>query len=294
LSLPEGRLSALRRLTIVGPAFGALAGCSVGRVLAVLTPGGGAQRIADRPYGDDPRQRLDVYQPATPGNWPIVMFFYGGSWNGGSRETYRFVGEALAARGCLVVIPDYRVYPQVRYPLFLEDCAAATGWTMRNLASFGGDRGRLILSGHSAGAYNAAMLALDSRWLDAPAAHGPSGRLQPAAWIGLAGPYDFLPIGNPDVKPVFFHPDYPAGTQPVDYATARSPPCFLAAADDDAVVDPDRNTGQLAAKLRSSGVEVEEHRYDGVSHTTLVGPFAGPLRWKAPVYEDVVSFIGRH
>ncbi len=138
------------------------------------------------------------------------------------------------------------------------------------------------------------MLALDPRWLDAPAAQGPSGRLRPVAWIGLAGPYDFLPIRNPDVKPVFFHPDYPPGTQPLSYVDSGSPPCFLGAASSDSVVDPDRNTGQLAAKLRIRGVEVEERRYDGVGHVTLIGAFAGPLRWKAPVYEDVASFVARH
>jgi len=279
---------------VAGPALGAIAGCSVGALLDALTPGGGSQRIVDEAYGDDSRQRLDVFLPASAGRWPVVMFFFGGSWNGGSRETYRFVGEALAARGCLVVIPDYRVYPQVRYPAFLEDCAAATGWTMRNLERFGGDPARLILSGHSAGAYNAAMLALDPRWLDAPGARGPSSRPRPAAWIGLAGPYDFLPIGNPDARPVFFHPDYPPGTQPIDYAGVGSPPSFLAAADDDSLVDPDRNTGQLAAKLRANGVEVEEHRYAGVGHTSLIGAFAGPLRWKAPILQDMVSFIERH
>jgi acetyl esterase/lipase len=282
------------RLGIGGAVFGSLGGCSIGSFLAALTPDGGSRRISDQSYGQDPRHGLDVFVPQSAGRWPIVMFFYGGSWTGGSRETYRFVGEALAARGCLVVIPDYRVYPQVRYPVFLEDCAAATCWAMRNLGQLGGDTDRLILSGHSAGAYNAAMLALDPRWLDAAAARGTERRPRPTAWMGLAGPYDFLPTRNPDVMPVFFHPDYPPGTQPVDYATAGSPPCLLAAADDDAVVDPDRNTGRLAARLRSSGVEVEEHRYVGVGHTTLIGALAGPLRWKAAVYEDVVSFIERH
>ena len=293
MSVEEYRRTAMR-LIVAGPGLGAVAACSVGGLLAALTPGGGARRMTNEAYGDDPRQRLDVYLPGTGRRWPVVMFFFGGSWNGGSRETYRFVGEALAARGCLVAIPDYRVYPQVRYPAFLEDCAAATGWTMRNLDRMGGDPARLILAGHSAGAYNAAMLALDPRWLDAPAAQGPSGRLRPVAWIGLAGPYDFLPTGNPAVKPVFFHPDYPPGTQPIDYAKTGSPPCFLGAANGDSLVDPDRNTGQLAAKLRSSGVEVEEQRYGGVGHVTLIGAFAGPLRWKAPVYEDVAGFIGRH
>ncbi len=268
-----------------------LGGCSIGGILSTLTDDGGARLIADQAYGDDPRQRLDIYQPLTGTQWPVVMFFYGGSWNSGSRTTYRFVGEALAAQGILAVIPDYRVYPQVRYPDFLRDCAAATGWTMRHLVRSGADPTRLILAGHSAGAYNAAMLALDPRWLDAPVAQGPAGRLRPAAWIGLAGPYDFLPTGNPDVKPVFFHPAYPSGSQPIDYAAAGTPPCFLAAPRDDELVDPDRNTGQLAAKLRRAGVPVQERRYDSVGHMTLIGAFAGPLTWKAPVREDVVAFI---
>jgi acetyl esterase/lipase len=293
MSIRHSRRSALRLISGC-PVVGAMSGCSTGSVLAFFTPSGGSRRIAKQAYGEDPRQQLDVYLPASGGNWPVVMFFYGGSWNGGSRETYRFVGEALAARGCLVVIPDYRVYPQVRYPVFLEDCAAATGWTMRNLARLTGDPARLVLSGHSAGAYNAAMLALDPRWLDAPAARGPSGRSHPAAWIGLAGPYNFLPIGNPDVKPVFFHPDYPPGTQPVDYVTNSSTPCFLASGIEDEVVNPERNTGQLASKLRKSGVEVEEHHYEGVGHTTLIGALAGPLRWKAALYADIMSFIERH
>ena len=117
------------RLVAGASALGATAGCTVGSALSALTPDGGSRRTAGEAYGDDPRQRLDVYRPSGSGHHPVVVFFYGGSWNEGRREDYRFVGEALASRGCLVVIPDYRVYPQVRYPAFLEDCAAATGWT---------------------------------------------------------------------------------------------------------------------------------------------------------------------
>ena len=61
----------------------------------------------------------------------MVVFFYGGSWNHGERHDYRFVGEALAARGIVTVIPDYRLYPQVRYPDFLKDNAAAVAWALR-------------------------------------------------------------------------------------------------------------------------------------------------------------------
>jgi acetyl esterase/lipase len=250
-----------------------LAGCSWGGALAAVTPGD-AREQADLAFGEDPRHRLDVYVPAgTPpaAGWPVVVFFYGGSWKGGARATYRFVGRALASRGMLAVIPDYRVYPQVRYPAFLEDGARALAWTRRQLGGWGGDPARLFVAGHSAGAYNAAMLAFDRRW--------------------LAGPYDFLPIENPDVKPVFFHPDYPPGTQPIDHARGFDRPVFLGAAASDSLVDPKRNTAQLAGRLREAGTPVVERLYPRANHVTLVGAFAGPLRWIAPVLDDVTAFV---
>ncbi|RPH42884.1 MAG: alpha/beta hydrolase [Burkholderiales bacterium] len=266
-----------------------LAACSWGGALAAVTPAD-ARELPDQPFGEDPRHRLDVYVPAgTPpaAGWPVVVFFYGGSWNGGSRGTYRFVGRALASRGMLAVIPDYRVYPQVRYPEFLRDGARALAWTRRQLGGWGGDPARLFVAGHSAGAYNAAMLALDPRWL--AEAGVPPGAL--AGFCGLAGPYDFLPIENPDVKPVFFHPDYPKGSQPIQYARGFDRPVFLGAASSDSLVDPKRNTAQLAGLLREAGTQVVERLYPRANHITLVGAFAGPLRWIAPVLDDVTAFV---
>jgi acetyl esterase/lipase len=265
-----------------------LSGCSIGGMLAAATPGR-VDRIADLAYGDDPRHRLDVYRPQGDGAAPrpVVLFIYGGSWNSGERETYRFVGRALAARGMVAVVADYRLFPQVRYPEFLRDGALAFAWTRREIGAHGGDPGRVFVMGHSAGGYNAAMLALDGRWL------GERG-LEPAmiaGLIGLAGAYDFLPIGNPDVKPVFFHPDYPAGSQPVAYATRLPMPVFLAAATTDPLIDPQRNTVQLARLLRDAGTSVTERLYDRASHATLIGAFSGPLRWVAPVLDDVDAFI---
>ncbi len=243
-------------------------------------------------YGPLPRQRLDIYTPTTtrpPSGRPVVLFFYGGSWNHGERADYRFVGEALASRGALVLVADYRLYPEVRYPAFLEDGARALAFALREAAALGGDARRVFVMGHSAGAYNAAMLALDPRWL-AATGHAPR---ELAGWIGLAGPYDFLPIGNPEVKPVFFHPDYPAGSQPVEHAGSGAPPAFLGAARHDTLVDPVRNSEGLAARLRAAGVPVEQVLYDRVDHTTLAGAFGRPLRWLAPVLDDVMGFVGR-
>lgn len=245
---------------------------------------------SDLAYGEAARQRLDVYQPNTappPGGHPMVVFFYGGSWSRGSREHYKFVGEALASRGVVVAVADYRLHPEVTYPGFLEDCAAAVAWMHRNAERFGADRGRLFVMGHSAGAYNAAMLALDPRWLAAHRLSAP--RL--AGWIGLAGPYDFLPSGNPEVQAVFHHPAYPPGAQPVEHVSPEAPPALLVAARSDSTVDPQRNTRRLAQRLAAAGVPVDLKLYEGVNHMSLAGAFARPLRGLAPVLDDVARFM---
>jgi acetyl esterase/lipase len=232
--------------------------------------------------------RLDVYQPRNSQlPRPVVVFFYGGSWHSGARADYRFVAAALAARGFVVVVPDYRLYPEVQYPQFLQDCAAAVAWTFREAAHYGGNSQRIYLMGHSAGAYNAAMLALDPRWL---AAQG----LAPAqlrGWIGLAGPYDFLPSNNPKVQLVFHHPHYPIGAQPIEYVRAGAVPAFIGAAQRDDLVDPQRNSAQLAQRLRAVDTPVTVKMYSAVDHLTLLGAWAWPLHWLAPVFDDVVAFL---
>ena len=234
--------------------------------------------------------KLDVYRPseaAPPAGWPTVIFFYGGSWNTGERRDYAFVGEALASRGIMAVLADYRLYPEVRYPDFLRDSATALAWGLDNASKFGGDPKRVFVMGHSAGAYNAAMLALDPRWLAANA-HSPA---ELAGFIGLAGPYDFLPIENREVQPVFFHPNYPSGSQPMPYAGASAPRSFLGAAETDSLVNPQRNTAALAKRLEAANVPISLKLYPRVNHLTLVGAFSLPLRWMATVLDDVTSFV---
>ena len=265
-----------------------VAGCSPLGALNALAEPDASELDAGIAYGSDPRQRLDVYVPAKHGGpHPVVLFFFGGSWNSGARADYRFVGEALASRGVLVVIADYRLFPQVRYPEFLDDSARAAAWTLANATTRGGDPRRIYVMGHSAGAYNAAMLAFDPRWV--ARAGAASGMF--AGFIGLAGPYDFLPIENREVQPVFFHPDSPRDSQPILYANPGSPRSFLAAPERDDLVDPERNTHQLARKLAASGVAVMYRSYPDVGHATLIGAMGRPLRWLAPVLDDVVEFI---
>ena len=283
-----------RSLTAVAATVIVLAACvacSPLTAINALTPSASYNKTADISYGADPRQKLDIYAPRDVAvGAPVVVFFYGGNWRMGERADYAFVGEALASRGILAVIADYRLYPEISYPGFLEDSAAAVAWTARKVRSYGGNPERLFVMGHSAGAYNAAMVALDARWLGAQG-------MQPSAlrgWIGLAGPYDFLPIENPDVKPVFHFPDTPRSSQPISHVSAGAPPALLIASEKDSLVNPVRNTGRLASRLREAGIGVDAIYYDRTGHASLVATLSRPLRSLAPVLDDVERFVASH
>ena len=283
--------SVIRPLAIALAATLALAACSPLGTLNAVIPSSSYTLNADVAYGPLPRQRLDIYRPtdaAPAAGWPVVVFFYGGSWNRGEKADYKFVGEALASRGVLTLVADYRLYPAVRYPDFLKDSALALGYGLNEAKRLDGDVKRVFVMGHSAGGYNAAMLALDARWLG-EIGHAPK---ELAGFIGLAGPYDFFPMTNPDTQPVFFHPNYPPHTQPLEFAASTAPRTFLGAAVKDSLIEPQRNTVGLATKLKSVGVPVTLKMYDSVSHITLVASLARPLRFLAPTLEDVVAFIG--
>eukprot|EP01036_Dinobryon_divergens_P038213 gene38213-50118_t len=269
-----------------------LQACSPLRLINATVPSGTHTLQADLAYGSAARQRADVYLPAGPpsGDAPIAVFFYGGSWSSGERADYKFVGEALASRGIVTVIADYRLSPEVRYPVFLQDCAQAVRWARDNAQRLGASPSRLFVTGHSAGAYNAAMLALDPRWLSEVA-------MQPselAGWAGLAGPYDFLPIGIPDVQRAFNWPDTPANSQPLFHVragTGLKHRVLLLAARSDTLVSPQRNTLAMAQALEQRGTPVELELFDRVSHTTLIGAMAPPLRGLAPVLDRFSQFL---
>ena len=282
------RISRSRRGLLALGTAALAAGCSPLRLINELAPSDTYTRAENLGYGPHPRQRLDVYMPAqAAARAPIAVFFYGGSWRSGSRADYLFVGEALASRGIVTAVADYRLYPEVRFPQFVDDSAAAVAWLAPRAGEFGGDPARLFVIGHSAGAYNAAMVALDGAYLRRADA---SARI--AGFVGLAGPYDFLPLESPLLRAIFGWPDTPPETQPIRFAGAGAPPTLLLTAERDTVVSPG-NSVRLAARLREAGRPVREIVYAGVDHRTLVGAFAAPLRDLAPVLDDVSAFVSQ-
>lgn len=271
-----------------------LAGCSGLSLVNAVTPTWGYQRTSGVAYGKFARQRLDVYRPTSPApanGYPVMVFFYGGSWREGSRADYRFVAQALAQAGVLTVLPDYRVYPEADWRGILRDSAAATAWALRQATALGGNPARVFVAGHSAGAYNAAMLALDRDWLNAEGAD--PGQL--AGWVGLSGPYDFSPIKNPEVIPVFGGTHPPMVSQPIHHVAGAAPlPALLMSTPNDELVDAKRNTHGLAQALRKEGTKVEEISLPPVGHAGTVAAFAWPLRDSAPVLPLLLDWLNRH
>lgn len=280
-----------RRMALSGAAA-LLAGCTrlgaLNGVNAIIPGDGGTDKVAsDIPFGSDPRQALDVYAPEKTSNLPVIVFFYGGSWSSGARGDYEFAARALAAQGFVVVVPDYRLVPQVRYPAFIEDGAAALAWTVANVARFGGDPRRIAVSGHSAGAYIAAMLALEPHWL---AAHNlPPTSIK--ALAALAGPFDFAPFkpGGAADQAFGAAPDI-AATQPISHARGDAPPLLLMTGDADETVLP-RNSMALADKVTGLGGQAKVITYPGIGHIAIILALSKPFRGKAPAVADMTAFL---
>ena len=265
------------------------AACAPVRAFDTVMPKDGESRkvASDVAYGEGPRRKLDVYAPVAAAKrpLPVIVFLYGGSWANGTREGYHFAARALAAAGFLTFVPDYRLVPEVHFPGFIEDCAQAVRWTRARAHDYGGDPDRIVLVGHSAGAYNAAMLALDPKFL---------GRDRAAikGFAGLAGPYDFLPFDGAITTTTFGKWPKPEETQPIHYADASAPPMLLLHGGEDGTVWP-KNSINLDRKLRSAGASSELKVYPGLGHVGIVTALAKPFRDKAPVLSDVTAFARR-
>jgi acetyl esterase/lipase len=248
--------------------------------------------LAERglPFGKEDRLKLNIWRPkGDVQRAPVLIFFYGGSWNSGNRDFYDFYGRALAEQGFVVVVPDYRLVPEVRFPAFLEDAAAAVAWTRQNIVRYGGDPTRMSLSGHSAGAHIAAMLTLDPQWL--AKAGVPSGTIR--AFVGLAGPYDFFPFTTNAARAAFGHEPDPRVTQPIHFVRKDAPPILLLTGSDDTTVKP-RNARALSAALSKAGAGTPFISYDGIDHSEIIQSFARPFRDKSPALEDTVKFLRAH
>lgn len=249
----------------------------------------GSSRVATAQRFGTHGQMLDVWSPDNTGpngKRPVLIFLYGGSWNSGARQDYGFAGRAFASKGLVTVIPDYRKAPANRFPDFVEDAAQAVKWTVDNIARYGGDPGRIAIAGHSAGAHIAALLTLNAGYLKDVAVDPHTIR----AFVGISGPYDFLPFTNPAAKDALGHWPRPEETQPIHYVHSGAAPALLMTGDKDTTVKP-RNSIVLAAALQKAGVRAEVRHYPAMDHTDPVMALSQPFARKGPVLDDAAAFL---
>lgn len=261
-----------------------LAACNTLSLFNTFTPKDAALRVAkDVSFGDDPRQTLDIYAPkGRAGRLPVLVFFYGGGWNSGTKADYVWMGHSLAALGYLVIIPDYRLVPQVHYPAFLEDNARAMRYIVTHAGLYGGDISRLGVIGHSAGGYAAAMMALDPRYLGEPSPL--------KVCVGIAGPYDFYPFDVQASKDAFGQWPKPVETQPITYVRRVDTKFLLMQSRSDDVVGV-HNAVNLDKRLKAAGTDVTLRLYDGLTHPDTATVFSIPFRGKAPLRADAAAWL---
>jgi acetyl esterase/lipase len=286
------QLASLRRLPsraaalVVAVATGACAPLTVFNTLAPADTDA-VLLAADVSYGKLARQKLDVFAPQQrTGKLPVVVVFYGGGWSSGQKDDYAFLGKAIAARGFIVLVADYRLVPDVRFPAFLEDGARAVAWAHDHATEYSGDADRLFVFGHSAGAYNAVMVALDRHYL---AAIGSDAKIIKGV-AALAGPYEFLPLDVGSTIAAFGRAKNLDDTQPINFVSAAAPPMFLATGDEDTTVKPS-NSQHLASKLTAAGGKATVKVYAGVGHVGIMLSLSRTFRGRAPVLDDVTGFF---
>jgi acetyl esterase/lipase len=278
----------LRQLLVCCLLLFALAGCSALKTISTVSPPAGESRTGIE-FSERTGLKLDIHLPppdsvASDTAQATIVFFYGGGWEDGTREKYRFVASRLTELGYIVVIPDYRKYPEVVFPAFVEDAAEAVNWVRNKIGNYGGNPSNIWLAGHSAGAQIAALLHYDETWL----ARGASD-VKPCGLIGLSGPYDFLPITGATLK-LIFPETQRAASQPVNYVDGSERPALLIHGASDATVLP-RNSEALAAKVNASGGSARLVLYPDEKHAAIVLALAEPFDFLVPVATEMDRFI---
>lgn len=258
--------SSIKSMTVLLLVFLATA-CSPLTLVNAIGQDDGISQVESYAYGELPRQQCDVYFPKQP-NGKLVFFIYGGSWMSGDKADYRFVARNLTRKGYTVVIADYRLYPEVRFPTFVEDAAQALAWTQGQLANWSMQPKSVFVVGHSAGAHIASLLALDERYL-APYGMKPT---QLSGVVGLSTPADFAATLGAQYRPIFTDESGLQAAQPIRYVSSKAPPMLLIHGLDDGLVYAS-NTQSLASALHRVGAPVQVEFYEDVGHVGTVTPF---------------------
>ena len=275
-------MTRLKALGAFVAAATALAACSPVSILNGITPASTFDRTKNVSFGEGDRDALDIYRAEKPkADAPILVFVHGGSWDSGSKGIYKFLAEGFTKSGYDIVVPNYRIYPTAKFPNFLEDNAKAVAFTAERFP----DR-KIVLLGHSAGAYNVLMLALRDEYL---LGAGVDRCALISGVVGLAAPTGIVPLKSERLIEIF--PDrFTADDAVLNNVTGPTPAVFLGHGESDTTVYP-KNSTALAEKITARGGVAHVEIYPGQSHTDVVKVLSRHFDGDTTLKSDIVKFI---
>ena len=263
-----------------------VAACSPRHFVERIALGSDTRVSSGVAYGEGSRQVLDVYRPRSkPAGASVIVFIYGGRWTSGTRRDFTALARAFTSRGWVVVIPDYRLYPDVRFPRWVEDGANAVRWTFGNITQFGGDTTRVFVIGHSAGGHTAALLALDETHLRAAGVRPASVR----GFVSIAGPVATT-WTDADIQAAMGPSERWAATYPETFIGGTEPPILLLHGTDDKTVSH-LNSVHLASLIRERGGCAGLRTYPAIGHIGILVAAMFPSLSSASVLDDIGRFV---
>lgn len=220
-------------------------------------------------YGRRAYQSADIYRSEIcKKDCPVIVFFYGGGWVSGEKETYPFLARAFTDQGYVVVIPDYAKYPDVKFPEFIKDGAKALSFVEKNIAAYNGDPNNIIIAGHSAGAHLGAMLTYNPLYLqDEKFDHS---RIK--AFFGFSGPYAFTPEEEPYID-IFGPPEKYPEMKVTNFVSENPIPAYLFNGVEDNVV-PTKSMCKLAVSIHANNGSAVTKRYEDTDHIDMISAFS--------------------
>ena len=252
--------------------------------LMAIAPTGDYTLEQDISYGELPKQTLDIYTPVNAvDDAPIVVFIHGGGWRGGSKDKYEFIGQSFTKAGYTVVVPNYRLYPQVKFPEFVNDAAKVVAFTQKRFGK------PMVVTGHSAGAQIASLVVLDERYLQA---QGITPCRAISGWAGFAGPYDFKVFQEPYTS--IFPRAARTDMLPITFANSAEIPSLLLVGKADTTVKPDQ-TRRMEAALDLSGTHTNALYVDNKTHGGILAAMSiSPRPDSSPVRPTMMKFVAEH
>jgi len=240
----------------------------------------------DIAYASAAHQTLDIYAPKNiDKKLPVIVFYFGGGWSWGDKSYFAFVADSFVEKGYVVVIPNYVLYPEGKYPQFVTDGAKAIAWVNRNIERYEGDIKQLNIVGHSAGAYIGAMVSFNDKYL---ASQGSNTSII-HKFAGIAGPYNFTPKAQEYID--IFGKENFVDMKIENHVSGNEPPSLLLHSEGDTTVGA-FNQEKMKQALKAKQSRVETIMYGPeITHIKILLKLHPWFAGEVDVGKDINNFL---